>query len=122
MFAPQVSHGTVVTIVDRETGEDLPLGEEHIGEICIRSLGLCRGYYSDTEKTLELFSGGKLHTGDLGYAGSIVQMQLKSCALNVGCEVDTSVWCRYLDSDYYLFIKGRTKETITLDACKVGRG
>jgi acyl-CoA synthetase (AMP-forming)/AMP-acid ligase II len=89
--AGQVSHGTVVTIVDRETGEELPTGEEHVGEICIRSLGLCRGYYSDTEKTLELFSGGVLHTGDLGY----------------------------LDSDYYLYIKGRTKETITLDTCKV---
>jgi fatty-acyl-CoA synthase/long-chain acyl-CoA synthetase len=57
--------GIEVRIVDRETGEDLPLGAR--GEVLIRGYNLFDGYYRDAEKTAEaLDAGGWYHSGDIG--------------------------------------------------------
>jgi acyl-CoA synthetase (AMP-forming)/AMP-acid ligase II len=65
-----------------EQGRDLPPNE--VGEVLIRLPGREREYYKDEEATARTWTGGWLHTGDLGY----------------------------LDEDGYLYIVGRQKEVI----------
>ena len=68
---------------DGPVGPALPSGE--IGEICIRSVANCRGYWNKPDATLTAFPGdGWFRTGDLGY----------------------------LDADGYLFIVDRKKDII----------
>ena len=55
-----------------------------VGEVLIRMPGRQREYYRDAEATEQTWSGGWLHTGDLGR----------------------------LDEDGYLYIVGRKKEVI----------
>jgi long-chain acyl-CoA synthetase len=68
-----------------EQGETLPPGE--VGEILIRLPGREREYYKDEEATARTWSGGWLHSGDLGY----------------------------LDEDGFLFILGRADDVLVLD-------
>ena len=56
--------GTEVQIRDAED-EALPPGE--IGEVCVRSPGVMRGYWRAPEATARAVRGGWLHTGDVGY-------------------------------------------------------
>ncbi|HLI60459.1 MAG TPA: AMP-binding protein [Solirubrobacteraceae bacterium] len=56
--------GTELEIRD-EQGRPLPPGE--IGEICVRSPGVMRGYWRAPEATAAAIRDGWLHTGDLGY-------------------------------------------------------
>ncbi|AGE72114.1 medium-chain-fatty-acid-CoA ligase [Sulfolobus acidocaldarius N8] len=56
--------GVKLRIVDEE-GKDVPRGK--IGEIVVRAPWTTREYYKDPEKTAQLWRGGWLHTGDLGY-------------------------------------------------------
>jgi long-chain acyl-CoA synthetase len=56
--------GTELEICDAE-GRALPPGE--IGEICVRSPGVMRGYWRSPEATAAVIRDGWLHTGDLGY-------------------------------------------------------
>lgn len=56
--------GTELQVRD-EQGRPLPPGE--IGEICVRSPGVMRGYWRSPEATAAAIRDGWLHTGDLGY-------------------------------------------------------
>lgn len=56
------------------TEDDRPAGENEIGEVCVRGIGLAYGYYNDLEKTAEVFVQNPLNpcyreliyrTGDL---------------------------------------------------------
>ncbi|WP_188582344.1 long-chain fatty acid--CoA ligase [Tistrella bauzanensis] len=75
--------GTTIEIVDLEDGQTLmPQGER--GEICIRGPQVMAGYWNKPEETAKTMSGGRLHTGDVGY----------------------------LDEDGYAFIVDRIKDLI----------
>lgn len=63
-------------------GNELPFG--HIGEIVTRSDVVMKGYWKNSEATLETIKHGWLHTGDVGY----------------------------LDENGYLFIMDRSKDMI----------
>ncbi|MDP3644280.1 MAG: AMP-binding protein [Bacteroidota bacterium] len=53
-----------VKIMNPETGEDCPLGEQ--GEICCRGYNLMKGYYNNPEATSKTIDkDGWLHSGDL---------------------------------------------------------
>jgi fatty-acyl-CoA synthase len=57
--------GSEVRIVDPDTGELQRPGDE--GEIVIRGISVCEGYYRDPEKTVMQFhEAGWFHTGDRG--------------------------------------------------------
>ncbi|PWA12849.1 acyl-CoA synthetase [Pueribacillus theae] len=56
--------GTKIKIVDFESGELLPLGQE--GEIVIKTPSLLKGYWNKPEATKKSFSNGWFHTGDIG--------------------------------------------------------
>ncbi|MFI3263096.1 MAG: AMP-binding protein [Rikenellaceae bacterium] len=75
--------GIEVRIIDHETGEFLPAGQQ--GEVCCRGWNVMRGYYNNPEATAEVIDeNGFLHSGDLGM----------------------------VDEDGYFHITGRIKEMI----------
>jgi len=55
--------GTIVELVDLETGELVPLGEK--GELCVRGPQVMKGYWNKPEETAAVLKNGRLHTGDV---------------------------------------------------------
>jgi acyl-CoA synthetase (AMP-forming)/AMP-acid ligase II len=53
-----------IQIVD---DDDHVLADGEIGEVCLRSSSMMRGYWNDARSTAESLRGGWLHTGDLGW-------------------------------------------------------
>jgi acyl-CoA synthetase (AMP-forming)/AMP-acid ligase II len=47
--------------------DDHAVAAGEVGEICLRSSSMMRGYWRDPDTTAEVLRGGWLHTGDLGY-------------------------------------------------------
>ena len=56
--------GVTMALVGSE-GRAVPRGE--IGEVCVRSAAVMRGYWQRPDATAETLAGDWLHTGDLGY-------------------------------------------------------
>ena len=56
--------GVRLALLDSD-GVEVPEGE--IGEVCVRSAAVMRGYWQRPEATAETLAGDWLHTGDLGY-------------------------------------------------------
>ena len=75
--------GTQTQVWD-DQGRPLPPGPEHVGEVVTRGMHVMKGYWNASEATAAAFTGGWLHTGDLGY----------------------------FDQDGFLFIVSRKKELI----------
>jgi fatty-acyl-CoA synthase len=48
-------------------GNAVPHDGKSTGEVVVRSPWLTQGYFKDEEKSKELWAGGWLHTGDIGY-------------------------------------------------------
>ncbi|AKG05357.1 MULTISPECIES: class I adenylate-forming enzyme family protein [Salimicrobium] len=76
------TYDTSFRIVDTETGEDLPPGEQ--GEIAVKNPGVFKGYLNRPEETDETLREGWVFTGDIGK----------------------------IDEDGYLYFIGRVKEMI----------
>lgn len=57
---------TEVRLVD-ETGKEVPEGE--VGQFVLRSPGMLREYFEDSEGTRSILRDGWLHSGDLGFKG-----------------------------------------------------
>ncbi len=75
--------GTVITIVSPDNpSQVLPMGER--GEICIKGPQVMAGYANRARENIDVFEGGYLHTGDIGY----------------------------VDEDGYIFIVDRIKDLI----------
>ncbi|SES63937.1 long-chain acyl-CoA synthetase [Salinibacillus kushneri] len=76
------TYDTKIRIVDMETGEDLPPGEQ--GEIVVKNPGVFKGYLNRPDATEETLRDGWVFTGDIGK----------------------------VDEDGYLYFNGRIKEMI----------
>lgn len=76
------TYETEIRIVDIETGQDLPPGEQ--GEIVVKNPGVFKGYLNRPDATAETLRDGWVHTGDIGK----------------------------IDEDGYLYFIGRIKEMI----------
>ncbi|WP_449355380.1 AMP-binding protein [Virgibacillus natechei] len=76
------TYDTQLRIVDMETGEDLPPGNQ--GEIAVKNPGVFKGYLNRPGATAETLRNGWVFTGDIGA----------------------------LDEDGYLYFNGRVKEMI----------
>lgn len=73
--------GTVIRVFT-EAGEPLPNGE--VGEVCVRTDGVMRGYWENPAATAEVMRNGWLRSGDMGF----------------------------MDDAGYVFLVGRLKEMI----------
>ncbi len=75
-----IKTGMPITLVDVRIadpgGKFLPNDGKTTGEIVVRAPWFTKGYYKDPEKTEELWHGGWLHTGDVGYMDSDGYVQI----------------------------------------------
>jgi len=62
-------------IIDTE-GKPLPHDGKSIGEVVVRTPWLTQGYLKDPEKSEDLWQGGWLHTGDIGFIDSDGYLQI----------------------------------------------
>ena len=73
-FDLQLSAGLPIPMVDIKIVDsnlkEVPKDNKTLGEIVARAPWVTKEYYKDPEKTAELWHGGWLHTGDLGYIDS----------------------------------------------------
>ncbi|GAB6155224.1 long-chain fatty acid--CoA ligase [Desulfosporosinus burensis] len=83
------NYGTVIRIIDPDTGKEMPVGE--MGEIVITNPGVFQGYWNRPEATTQTLRDGWVYTGDMGW----------------------------LDEDGYLIFSGRFKEMIKVSGYSV---
>ena len=55
---------------------DVPADGKSTGEVIVRAPWLTQGYLNDTEKSEELWDGGWMHTGDIGYMDTEGYLQI----------------------------------------------
>jgi long-chain acyl-CoA synthetase len=81
--------GTIVEIIDLESGQPVPLGEK--GELCVRGPQVMKEYWNKPDETAQVLKNGRLHTGDVAV----------------------------IDADGYVSIVDRIKDMIIVNGFKV---
>jgi len=67
--------GVELEVADLE-GNPLPHDGKSTGEVIVRAPWLTQGYFKDEEKSEELWQGGWLHTGDIGFIDTDGYLQI----------------------------------------------
>ncbi len=62
-------------VVDEE-GRDVPRDGRTTGEVVVRAPWLTQGYLKEPDRSAELWRGGYMHTGDIGYVGEDGYLQI----------------------------------------------
>ena len=111
-----IKTGMPVTLVDvriaSSDGEFLPNDGQTTGEIVVRAPWFTEGYYKDPEKTEELWRGGWLHTGDVGYMDQEGYIQITDRLKDV---IKTGgEWVSSLDLENAISLHGAVQEAAAI--------
>ncbi len=100
-----------IGIVDYR-GHFLPNDGKTTGEIVVRAPWFTKGYYKDPEKTEDLWRGGWLHTGDVGYMDEDGYIQITDRLKDV---IKTGgEWVSSLDLENALSLHNAVQETAAI--------
>src|SRR4051794_21644691 len=72
-----------MTVVDPETGQEVPADGETVGEIVFRGNITMKGYFKNLEATEQAFAGGWFHSGDLAVREPDGYVKIKDRAKDV---------------------------------------
>ncbi len=64
---PKFPHHDIAVYPSEDALSETPLSEGRVGEIRIKGPSVMSGYWEDVERTKDVFAGGWLRTGDLGF-------------------------------------------------------
>jgi len=111
-----IKTGMPVTLVDVRiadpAGNFLPNDGQTTGEIVVRAPWFTKGYYKDPEKTEELWHGGWLHTGDVGYMDQEGYIQITDRLKDV---IKTGgEWVSSLDLENAISLHGAVQEAAAI--------
>ncbi len=111
-----IKTGIPITLVDvriaSSDGEFLPNDGQTTGEIVVRAPWFTEGYYKDPEKTEELWRGGWLHTGDVGYMDQEGYIQITDRLKDV---IKTGgEWVSSLDLENAISLHGAVQEAAAI--------
>ncbi|HYF90846.1 MAG TPA: long-chain fatty acid--CoA ligase [Symbiobacteriaceae bacterium] len=102
---------TDVRIVDLETAEDLPLGQE--GEVLIRGPQVMKGYWNKPEETAAIIRDGWLYTGDIGRMDDDGYLYIVDRKKDMIIAGGFNIYPREIDEILY-------QHPAVLEACSVG--
>jgi fatty-acyl-CoA synthase len=71
------------TVIDAQTGEEVPRDGQTMGEVVFRGNVVMKGYLKNEAATREAFEGGWFHTGDLGVLHPDGYVKLKDRAKDI---------------------------------------
>ena len=72
-----------MTVIDRDTGVEVPADGQTIGEVVFRGNIVMKGYLKNPQATAEAFANGWFHTGDLGVRDPDGYVKLKDRAKDI---------------------------------------
>jgi long-chain acyl-CoA synthetase len=102
---------TEVRIVDLETAEDLPLGEQ--GEVLLRGPQVMKGYWNKPEETAAVIKDGWLYTGDIGKMDEEGYLYITDRKKDMIIAGGFNIYPREIDEVLY-------QHPAVLEACSVG--
>ena len=87
-----------VRIVD---ADGTPLGPGEVGEICVRSPQVARGYWNDPDATAAAFVDGWFHSGDLGHLSEEGYLHVVDRLKDVVIRGGENVYCAEVEAALY---------------------
>jgi len=102
---------TEVRIIDLETGDDLPVGQE--GEVLIRGPQVMKGYWNKPEETAAVIKDGWLYTGDIGKMDDDGYLYIVDRKKDMIIAGGFNIYPREIDEILY-------QHPAVLEACSVG--
>ena len=108
-----------VKIVNPETGEDSPLGEQ--GEICCRGYNVMKGYYNNAEATNKAIdSEGWLHSGDLAIKTKDGFYKITGRIKDMIIRGGENIYPREIENYLYRLTQIETVEVVAVPSKKYG--